>query len=129
MNDKKKKVAKEAAKALGVTGASAAIGAAALDPWKTFDMLDGLGQDGSPLQEHMIDTLYNSFYKESPYEKIEENPNIGVGLNAVASGLGGLAAYGLLKGSVKGLKKLDDKMFQRKVALHNATNNIKVNNS
>lgn len=65
--EKKKGIAKEAAKALGVTGASAAIGAAALDHWKTFDMLSELGQDGSPLQEHMIDTLYDSFYKKSPY--------------------------------------------------------------
>lgn len=89
-------------------------------------MLDGLTYSDSPLSNQMLDALYGY---NSPYEKIEANPNFGVGLNAAASGIGGLAAYGLLKGAIKGAKKLDKKMFQRKVDLHNATNNIKVNNS
>lgn len=123
---KKKGIAKEAAKALGVTGASAAIGAAYLDPERTVWRLTDVAYPDSPFDN----LVSNIAYREGGlFDKIDENPNLGVGINAAASGIGGLAAYGLLKGSVKGLKKLDDKRFQRKVALHNATNNIKVNNS
>lgn len=53
---------------------------------------------------------------------------MGAGLGS----LGGLAAYKLIEGAgkgVKALKKANDRRFQRKVALYNASNNIKVNNS
>ena len=123
---KKKAIAKEAAKALGVTGASAAIGAAYFHPEATVWGLTDIAHPDSP-----IDNLVSNIaYKDGGlFDKIDTNPNFGVGINAAASGIGGLAAYGLLKGGIKGLKKLDDARFQRKVALHNATNNIKVNNS
>ena len=125
--EKKNRVAKEAAKALGVTGASAAIGAAVLDPEATFDKIVDYGwENNSPLANATMDTVFND---GGLYDKMKEIPNFGIGLNAAASGIGGLAAYGLLRGAIKGAKKLDKKMFQRKVALHNATNNIKVNNS
>lgn len=123
--DKTKKIAKETAKALGVTGASAAIGATFLDPRMTWYRLAERFPYDSPVSQFMFD--HGDGW--GLYGEIAENPNIGVGLNAAASGIGGLAAYGLLRGAIKGVKKLDDKRFQRKVALHNAANNIKVNNS
>ena len=126
MNEnKKKKIAKEARKAAGVAGASAVIGAAVLDPKMTWYRLAERFPYDSPFSQFMFD--HGDGW--GLYGEIAENPNIGVGLNAAASGIGGLAAYGLLRGAIKGAKKLDKKMFQRKVALHNATNNIKVNNS
>ena len=53
---------------------------------------------------------------------------MGAGLGS----LGGLAAYKLIEGAgkgVKAIKKANDRKFQRKVALYNASNNIKANNS
>lgn len=116
-NKEKKSKLKEALKAAGVAGTGAAIGAEVLDPWKTFDMLDGLGQTSSPLQEQMIDVLYG--YNRL-YEKIRENQNIGVGLNAAASGLGALAAYGVLKGVTKGVKKAIHNRDEKKLELARA---------
>lgn len=122
--DKTKKIAKEAAKALGVTGASAAIGAAALAPDATlWGAYDYLGDYESPLNEYVRDNLFGD---RALIGKVTNNPNLGVGINAAASGIGGLAAYGLLKGSIKGLKKLDDNRLKKKAALFT---NIKVNNS
>ena len=43
----------------------------------------------------MEDKLYGA---GKLYDKTFENPNIGIGINAAASGLGALAAYGILKG-------------------------------
>lgn len=52
--EKKKKIAKEAGKAAGVAGASAAIGAAYFAPDDTFWALnDYLGVDGSPLNRYI----------------------------------------------------------------------------
>lgn len=116
-NKEKKLKLKEALKAAGVAGAGAAVGAEVLDPWKTFDTLDGLGQPDSPLSEQMIDMLYGY---NRPYEKIRENPNIGVGLNAAASGLGALAAYGVLKGVTKGVKKAIHNRDEKKMELARA---------
>lgn len=117
MEDKNKSKLKEALKAAGVAGAGAAVGAEVLDPWKTFDTLDGLGQTDSPLSEQMIDMLYG--YNRL-YGKIKENPNLGVGLNAAASGLGALAAYGVLKGVTKGVRKAIHNRDEKKLELARA---------
>ena len=123
--DKTKKVAKEAVKALGVTGASAAIGAAAIPNDYLGYPLQSLAYSDSPLGRYLRPKIMTNDSRWAHDTIVETNPKVGMGLNATISGLGGLAAYGL----IKGLKKLDDVRFQRKVTLHNATNNIKVNNS
>lgn len=122
--DKKKRLAKEARKAAGIAGASAAIGASVLAPddivWGAEEYL---GRDYSPLNRFIGDKVFGD---GGLIDKVAENSDVGVGINAAASGIGGLAAYGLLRGGIKGLKKLDDNRLQKKAALFT---NIKVNNS
>lgn len=69
--------------------------------------------------------------------KLEDANAVAMGGVAALTGaglgsLGGLAAYKLIEKAgkgVKAIKKANDRRFQRKVALYNASNNIKVNNS
>ena len=48
------------------------------------------------------------------------HPNIGIGINAAASGLGALAAYGVLKGVTKGVKKAIHNRDEKKLELARA---------
>lgn len=124
--DKKKRLAKEARKAAGIAGASAAIGAAYFAPDDTiWGAYDHIGRYDSPIKDFIADNLFGNG-DGGLISKVENNPNLGIGINAAASGIGGLAAYGLLRGATKGLKKLDDNRLQKKAALFT---NIKVNNS
>lgn len=125
----KKKIAKETAKALGVTGASAAIGAAYLSPDETVWRLTDAAYPDSPM-DNLVEDI--AFGKEGLFDKIDKNPNLGVGINAAASGIGGLAAYGLLKGGKAVAKKvINSRTAGQSQIVNQAVNNpnIKANNN
>lgn len=105
-NKEKKSKLKEALKAAGVAGAGAAVGGAIMAPDDTVFALRELSSWDSPLEDYT-----NRFYGEGGlFEKIDKNPNIGIGINAAASGLGALAAYGVLKGVGKAINRRDERL-------------------
>ena len=116
-NKEKKSKLKEVLKAAGVTGAGAAIGGAIMAPDDTVFALRELGSWDSPIDKY---TLNKFAGKGGLYEKIEENPNLGIGINAAASGLGALAAYGVLKGVTKGIKKAIHNRDEKKLEMARA---------
>lgn len=93
-NKEKKSKLKEVLKAAGVTGAGAAIGAAALPTNALSGPLEALAYSDSPIG----DSLWHSIIGGHSDTVVDRNPKLGVGLNAAASGLGALAAYGVLRG-------------------------------
>ena len=121
MDDKtKKSKLKEILKAAGVTGAGAAIGGAVMAPKDTLRALSELSSWDSPLDNY---TLHKFYGDGGLFEKIEENPNLGIGINAAASGLGALAAYGVLKGVKKAIHNRDEKKLELARAYGEAVKN------
>ena len=122
MEDKEKKSKlKEALKAAGVTGAGAAIGASVLDPEATVDAIIDYGWGNYPPLGRVADDI--AFTNGGLWEKVRDNPNFGVGLNAAASGLGALAAYGVLKGVKKAIHNRDEKKLELARAIGEASKN------
>lgn len=118
MEDKEKKSKlKEVLKAAGVTGAGAAIGALHLPSNALSDALDSLAYYENNLGAPFYGLIHGKGAYTTP---VDRNPGLGIGLNAAASGLGALAAYGVLKGVTNGVKKAIHNRDEKKLELAKA---------
>lgn len=122
-DEKKKRLAKEAGKAAGVAGAGAIIGAAALPTDALGDPLRSIANSGTPIGDLLGSNLMSGWTRHWHTSIMDRDPNVGMGVNAAASGLGALAAYGLLKS----MKKAKEEKFNRKLELARAKNSHTIN--